>query len=269
MTATRDVPGPLGRAAGRPCDRFGRRQRLSSAAVGARFDRRARGPSESRPCATHASGEAIFWSVRLPRVLLAALVGGGLAVVGATLQAIFRNPMADAGLLGVSSGAALGAVLAVHLGWAANVFLALPVAAFGGALVAILVVYVLAHVAGRPTASRPPAHRHRGRRAGERRHVGAAGRDRGVPRQDRALLAGRRPRGTELAAPRPRHRADPRRERRPRRCWRVRSTCSRSARTRRRRSACPSTRRASRSSRSRRSWRAPRPRWPARSRSSA
>lgn len=98
-----------------------------------------------------ASGEAIFWSVRLPRVLLAALVGGGLAVVGATLQAIFRNPMADAGLLGVSSGAALGAVLAVHLGWAANVFLALPVAAFAGALVAILVVYALAHVAGRPT----------------------------------------------------------------------------------------------------------------------
>jgi iron complex transport system permease protein len=96
-------------------------------------------------------GEAIFWSVRLPRVLLAALVGGGLAVVGATLQAIFRNPMADAGLLGVSSGAAFGAVLAVHLGWAANVFLALPVAAFGGALVAILIVYALAHVAGRPT----------------------------------------------------------------------------------------------------------------------
>ena len=98
-----------------------------------------------------APGEAIFWNARLPRVLLAALVGGGLAVVGATLQAIFRNPMADAGLLGVSSGAAFGAVLAVNLGWAANVFLALPVAAFAGALVAIMVVYALAHVAGRPT----------------------------------------------------------------------------------------------------------------------
>lgn len=98
-----------------------------------------------------AAGEAIFWSVRLPRVLLAALVGGGLAIVGTTLQAIFRNPMADAGLLGVSSGAALGAVLAVNFGWAANVFLALPLAAFVGALAAILVVYALAHLSGRPT----------------------------------------------------------------------------------------------------------------------
>ncbi|HET7293217.1 MAG TPA: iron ABC transporter permease [Vicinamibacteria bacterium] len=93
----------------------------------------------------------ILWSVRLPRVLLAAVVGGGLAVVGATLQAVFRNPLADAGLLGVSSGAALGAVVAVNAGWAADVFLALPVAAFGGALLALLLVYLLAHVAGRPT----------------------------------------------------------------------------------------------------------------------
>src|SRR5262249_31201537 len=91
------------------------------------------------------------WSVRLPRVLLAAIVGGGLAVVGATLQSVFRNPMADAGLLGVSSGAALGAVLAASAGWSANVFLALPAAAFAGALLALVLVYALAHVAGRPT----------------------------------------------------------------------------------------------------------------------
>ena len=63
-----------------------------------------------------ATQQAILWSVRLPRVLLAALVGGGLAVVGATLQAVFRNPLADSGLLGVGAGAALGAVVAVHLG---------------------------------------------------------------------------------------------------------------------------------------------------------
>lgn len=94
---------------------------------------------------------AILWTVRLPRVLLAAVVGGGLAVVGATLQAVFRNPMADAGLLGVSSGAALGAVLAVNAGWAANIFFALPVAAFAGALGALVLVYVLAHAAGRPS----------------------------------------------------------------------------------------------------------------------
>ena len=95
-----------------------------------------------------AAGEAILWTVRLPRVLLAALVGGGLAVVGAALQSVFRNPMADSGLLGVGSGAALGAVLAVKLGWG-QTFLALPVAAFAGAMAAVLAVYALAHAAGR------------------------------------------------------------------------------------------------------------------------
>jgi ABC-type Fe3+-siderophore transport system permease subunit len=95
--------------------------------------------------------EAILWTVRLPRVLLAALVGGGLAVVGAVLQAVFRNPMADSGLLGIGAGAAFGAVLAVRLGWAANVFLALPAAAFVGAMVSILAIYLLAHALGRPS----------------------------------------------------------------------------------------------------------------------
>lgn len=94
------------------------------------------------------AGQAILWTVRLPRTLLAALVGGGLAVVGAALQSVFRNPMADAGLLGVGSGAAFGAVLAVKLGWG-QTFLALPIAAFAGAMAAVLAVYVLAHASGR------------------------------------------------------------------------------------------------------------------------
>jgi iron complex transport system permease protein len=98
-----------------------------------------------------ATSETILWTVRLPRVLLAALVGGGLGVVGAALQAVFRNPMADAGLLGVGGGAALGAVLAVSLGWSARVFLALPLAAFAGAMAAVLTLYALAHAWGRPT----------------------------------------------------------------------------------------------------------------------
>jgi iron complex transport system permease protein len=98
-----------------------------------------------------ATGEAILWSVRLPRVLLAALVGGGLASVGVALQSVFRNPLADSGLLGVASGAAFGAVLAVHLGFAADVFLALPLCAFAGAVFAMLAVYVLAHASGRPS----------------------------------------------------------------------------------------------------------------------
>ena len=96
-----------------------------------------------------ATGETILFAVRLPRVLLAALVGGGLAVVGAVLQAVFRNPLADAGLLGVGAGAALGAVLAVHLGFASAVFFALPLAAFAGALAAVLAVYFIAGASGR------------------------------------------------------------------------------------------------------------------------
>ena len=97
------------------------------------------------------TGETILFTVRLPRVLLAALVGGGLAVVGAALQALFRNPMADAGLLGVGAGAAFGAVLAVNLGWAAERYLALPLSAFAGALVAVLALHVIAHASGRPS----------------------------------------------------------------------------------------------------------------------
>lgn len=95
------------------------------------------------------TGEAILFSVRLPRVLLAALVGGGLAVVGAVLQAVFRNPLADAGLLGIGSGAALGAVLAVNLGLSTAVFFALPLAAFAGAMAAMLAVYLIAGASGR------------------------------------------------------------------------------------------------------------------------
>jgi iron complex transport system permease protein len=86
----------------------------------------------------------ILGEIRLPRVLLAALVGGALAVTGALLQVVFQNPMADASLLGVGSGAALGAVIAVKLGWSFDIFLALPAAAFVGALGAALIVYLVA-----------------------------------------------------------------------------------------------------------------------------
>jgi iron complex transport system permease protein len=95
--------------------------------------------------------ETILWIVRVPRVLLAAVVGGGLAVVGAVLQAVFRNPIADSSLLGVSAGAALGAVLAVKIGVATTIFFALPLAAFAGAMAAVAGVYVLAHSFGRAT----------------------------------------------------------------------------------------------------------------------
>jgi iron complex transport system permease protein len=96
------------------------------------------------------SADAILWSVRLPRVLLAVLVGGGLGLVGAALQSLFRNPMADSGLLGVGPGAALAAVLAVQFGLH-KTFLGLPLAACAGAMAAVLAVYLLAHIGGRPS----------------------------------------------------------------------------------------------------------------------
>jgi iron complex transport system permease protein len=91
----------------------------------------------------------IILQVRLPRVLMAGLAGGGLALSGSVMQGIFQNPMADPGLLGVSSGAALGAVLALHLGLAAQHYLLLPGFAFLGALVAVSLVYGMATASGK------------------------------------------------------------------------------------------------------------------------
>jgi cobalamin transport system permease protein len=91
----------------------------------------------------------IILQVRFPRVLMAALVGGGLALSGAVMQGIFQNPMADPGLLGVSSGAVLGAVLALHLGLAVQHYLILPGCAFLGGLAAASVVYGLATSGGK------------------------------------------------------------------------------------------------------------------------
>jgi iron complex transport system permease protein len=80
--------------------------------------------------------DAIFFLIRLPRVLGAALIGGVLAVAGASLQALLRNPMADPGVLGVSAGAGFGAVAAIGLGLAAQSLWVTPVFAVLGALVA-------------------------------------------------------------------------------------------------------------------------------------
>lgn len=90
----------------------------------------------------HWSGgqESIVWDVRFPRVVLAALVGAGLAITGAVLQALTRNPLADPHLLGVSSGAAFGAVLALlHTGLILGL-LTVPLFAFAGALLATAAV---------------------------------------------------------------------------------------------------------------------------------
>lgn len=92
---------------------------------------------------------AIVWDGRLPRVLTAALVGFSLAVAGAVMQGIFKNPMASPGVIGISSGAALGAVLAIYLGLAAVFPQALPIMAIVGALVTLITVYMIATSGGR------------------------------------------------------------------------------------------------------------------------
>jgi iron complex transport system permease protein len=86
---------------------------------------------------------AIFWDIRLPRVLLAVLVGSALALAGAGVQGLFRNPLADPALIGVSAGASLGAVLCFFLGWqgALGGWL-LPVTAFAGGWLAVLLLGV-------------------------------------------------------------------------------------------------------------------------------
>ncbi len=82
----------------------------------------------------------IILSLRLPRAILAGLVGAGLSVSGATFQALLRNPLADPYILGVSSGAAVGAIIAILLGLG-TFSLGLPLASFLGALLTILVVF--------------------------------------------------------------------------------------------------------------------------------
>lgn len=91
----------------------------------------------------------IVLQLRLPRVVLAALVGGGLAVAGATFQALLRNPLAEPYVLGISGGASVGAVLALAFGWAAAGSWVLPMAAFAGSVVAIALVFRVATATGR------------------------------------------------------------------------------------------------------------------------
>lgn len=97
-----------------------------------------------------AAHQVIVYRVRMPRVILAGLVGAALAAVGTTFQGLFKNPMADPYVIGVSSGAALGAATAIVTGLSRFVsFWALPLAAFLGALLSTFVVYNVARVGGK------------------------------------------------------------------------------------------------------------------------
>ncbi|KMO96788.1 FecCD family ABC transporter permease [Streptomyces roseus] len=106
---------------------------------------------------------SIVWDVRMPRVLLGAVVGAGLAVAGTVLQALVRNQLADPFLLGASSGASLGAVLVIVLGAGAAGTagalggigaLSVPAAAFAGSMGALVAVYAMARRGGTMTTGR-------------------------------------------------------------------------------------------------------------------
>ncbi|MCA0996214.1 FecCD family ABC transporter permease [Alloyangia pacifica] len=86
----------------------------------------------------------VMREIRLPRMLLALMIGGSLGLAGAALQGYLRNPLAEPGLLGVSASAALGAVLAIQTGLSAAFALALPLSALAAAVVAVLILMLLA-----------------------------------------------------------------------------------------------------------------------------
>src|SRR5512139_3349842 len=96
--------------------------------------------------------ETILFDIRLPRTVLILLAGAALSGSGAAYQGLFRNPLADPYIIGVASGAGLGAVIAMALNWPTTFFgaLVIPIAAFIGALITVGAVYSLARV-GRAT----------------------------------------------------------------------------------------------------------------------
>ena len=102
------------------------------------------------PAATDAA-RLVFFEIRLPRAILGCLVGAALGTSGAVLQGYLRNPLAEPGLIGISGGASLGAVVAIHSGLAAHVALALPLGGLIGAALATLAMVGLAGARSSPT----------------------------------------------------------------------------------------------------------------------
>lgn len=101
---------------------------------------------------TDSAPAAILWGVRLPRIALAVCVGAGLAVAGTLMQALFTNPLAEPGVIGVSSGAAVGAALAIVTGVSHLSTLTVPAAAFLTGIATTLLVYRLARSRGQARA---------------------------------------------------------------------------------------------------------------------
>lgn len=108
-----------------------------------------------RPASELETSSYIIWQVRLPRVLLSALVGASLAISGAILQGVFKNPMAEPYIIGVSFGGAFGATLVILFGTGFGLVttFSIPLFAFTGALIASFAVYHLARVGSRVPVS--------------------------------------------------------------------------------------------------------------------
>lgn len=87
--------------------------------------------------------EAVLWFIRMPRVVIGLLVGASLALAGAVMQGVFSNPLADPGIMGVSAGASLGAVLAIALGMTSLGLFYMPLFAFIGAFVSVGITIIL------------------------------------------------------------------------------------------------------------------------------
>lgn len=97
----------------------------------------------------HVNGEATLWLIRVPRLLMAVLVGATLATAGVVMQGVFRNPLAEPGVIGISSGAAVGASASIVFGLTFLGPLTLPALAFAGGLAATVAVYASARADGR------------------------------------------------------------------------------------------------------------------------
>lgn len=95
--------------------------------------------------------QVILWSIRAPRVLVGATVGAGLGTAGAIMQGLFRNPLAEPGLVGVGPGAVLGAVVVFVTGLSAQSIVILPLAAMLSSLLVLLLVFVAARAGGAPS----------------------------------------------------------------------------------------------------------------------
>lgn len=104
---------------------------------------------DAGPLPAHPNGDAALWTIRFPRVAMAVLAGAALATAGAVMQGVFGNPLADPGVVGVSSGAALAACTGIVLGWTFLGPFTSAALAFGGGLVTTMAVYLLARSGGR------------------------------------------------------------------------------------------------------------------------